>query len=96
MKKNEPNTDEMDYDPAGAEQAAEEVTDIGVEPPPEVAPPTENLTTWDEPPGSTGKTTPNYGIDQEENQVGEELVQSGVESADRDSRLAGSDPDVEP
>ena len=97
MKKvKEPNTDEMDFDPTGAEEAAEESTDLGVEPPPEIAPNTENLTTWDEPPTSTGHATPKYPLDEEENQVGEELVQGGVEFADRDSRLAASDPDVEP
>ena len=97
MKKaKEPNTDEMDFDPTGVEEAAAEVTDIGVDPAPEIAPATENLTTWDEPPGSTGKATPKYPLDQEENQVGEDLVQGGVESADRDSRLAASDPDYEP
>ncbi len=97
MKKvKEPNTDELDYDPTGVEEAAEENTDLGVEPPPEIAPNTENLTTWDEPPASTGTATPKYPLDEEENQVGEELVQGGVESADRDSRLAASDPDYEP
>lgn len=97
MKKaKEPNTDEMDFDPKGAEEAAEETTDIGVEPAPETAPATENLTTWDEPAGSTGSATPRYTLDADENQVGAELVEGGVESADRDSRLAGSDPDVEP
>jgi len=97
MKKvKEPNTDELDFDPKGVEEAAEEITDLGVEPAPEIAPRTENLTTWDEPAGSTGSATPKYTLDEDENQVGEELVQGGVESADRDSRLAASDPDYEP
>jgi hypothetical protein len=96
MKAKEPNTDETDFDPEEVQAAAEEVTDLGVEPPPEQVPGTENVTTWDEAPASSGHATPKYPIDEEENQVGEELVQGGVESADRDQRLAAADPDYEP
>lgn len=96
MKPKEPNTDEIDFDPEEIESAAQEVTDIGVEPPPEEVPGTENLTTWDEAPASSGGVTKKYPEDKEENQLGQDLVQNGVESADRDSRLAAADPDYEP
>jgi hypothetical protein len=96
MKPKEPNTDNPDFDPAEVQAAASEITDLGVEPPPEEVPGTENVTKWDEAPGSSGHVTPKYPLESEENQVGEELVQGGVESADRDQRLAAADPDYEP
>jgi hypothetical protein len=34
-------------------------------------------------------------LPEDENAVGEELVEDGVESADRDQRLAAADPDYE-
>ena len=76
--------------------AAAEITDLGVEPPPEEVPGTENVTTWDEAPSSAGHATPKYSLDQEENQVGQDLVEGGVESAVRDQRVAAADPDYEP
>ena len=85
---------EADFDPEEIEDAAQEITDPGVEPPPEVSPETENLTKWDEAPGSTGGVVPKV-MPEDENAVGEELVDDGVESADRDQRLAAADPDYE-
>jgi hypothetical protein len=85
---------EADYDPAEIQEAAEEITDPGIEPAPEVNPQTENLTKWDEAPGSTGHKAPTVRPE-DENAVGEELVDDGVESADRDQRLAAADPDYE-
>jgi hypothetical protein len=96
MKAKEPNTDEMDFDPEEVATAASEITDLGVEPPPETVPGTENVTTWDEAPDSSGHVTPKYSLDKEENQIGQDLVEGGVESADRDQRLAAADPDYEP
>jgi hypothetical protein len=96
MNPNDPKSDlEADFDPAEVDAAAQEITDPGVEPPPEVSKATENLTAWDEAPGSRGGPVEKFQLD-EENQVGAELVQDGVESADRDSRLAAADPDYEP
>jgi hypothetical protein len=85
---------EADYDPEEIQAAAQEITDPGVEPPPEVVPGTENLTKWDEAPGSKGGAAPRV-VPEDENSVGEELVEDGVESADRDQRLAAADPDYE-
>jgi hypothetical protein len=95
MKPKEPNTDELDFDPVDVDEAAQENTDLGVEPAPELPPGTANLTTWDEAPDAKGHAVPNRMVDEDENQVGADLVEGGVESADRDQRLAASDPDYE-
>ena len=95
MKRKEPTPDlEADFDPEEIQAAAEEVTDPGVEPAPEVTALTGNLTEWDEAPGNSGVAKPKVPAD-DENAVGQELVEDGVESADRDQRLAAADPDYE-
>lgn len=96
MKANKQTNDDPDVDPKDIQAAAEEMTDPGVDPAPEESPELARVTQWDEAPSTTGTATPKYGGDMDENQVGEELVQDGVESADRDSRLAATDPDFEP
>jgi hypothetical protein len=93
MKPKETNSD-PDIDPEEIDAAAQEQVDPGVEPEPEISPRTQNLTEWDAPPGSAGRTAPKVRPD-DENAVGQELVQDGVESADRDQRLAAADPDYE-
>lgn len=87
--------DDPDVDPRDIDEAAQETTDPGVEPAPELPPGAEKLTQWDEAPGTRGSATPSELVD-DESQIGEELVQDGVEAADRDSRLASTDPDYEP
>lgn len=96
MKPNKPNADDPEVDPKDIDAVAQEVTDPGVEPAPEEAPEMARVTQWDEAPDSTGTVAPKHGMDTDENVVGEELVQDGVEAADRDSRLASVDPDYEP
>lgn len=96
MKAKKMQNDDPDVDPRDIEAAADEVTDPGVDPAPEESPELARVTQWDEAPSSTGTVTPKYSEDSDENQLGEELVQDGVEAADRDSRLAATDPDYEP
>lgn len=96
MKAKKLQNDDPDVDPRDIEAAAEDITDPGVDPAPEEAPELARVTQWDEAPATTGSATPKYSGDMDENQLGEELVQDGVESADRDSRLAAVDPDYEP
>jgi hypothetical protein len=85
---------EADFDPEAIQEAAEEITDPGVEPPPELSLRTEKLTEWDETIGSTGTQAPKVRPE-DENSISEELVEDGIESADRDRRLAAEDPDYE-
>jgi len=91
MENQDPDVDLRDF-----EEVSEELTDPGVEPAPEVPPGMADVTQWDEAPATEGTMAPNVGTQREENEVGEELVQDGVEAADRDSRLASVDPDYEP
>jgi len=55
----------------------------------------EKLTEWDQPPGSSGGPAPTVQPDDEAG-LDEELVNEGVEEADRDQRIAAADPDFEP
>jgi hypothetical protein len=75
--------EEAEYSTAADEQA------------PEVDPRTVNLTSWDEPPGSSGTSAPKTHLD-DEIPPGEQLVEEGIDEADREQRLAASDPDYEP
>ena len=95
MNAKKQKNEDPEVDPRDIDEAAQEITDPGVEPPPELPPGAENLTEWDEAPGTRGTATPS-GLGDDENQVGQELVEDGVEAADRDSRLASTDPDYEP
>ena len=85
---------EADFDPADIDEAAQEITDPGIDPAPELPIGAENLTTWDESPATRGGATQKFNLS-DENGVGQALVEDGVESADRDQRLAAADPDYE-
>jgi len=91
-KRPEPN-DDADFDAEEIEEAAEErVTPHTA---PEVDPKTENLTEWDEPPAAAGASAPTAPLEDEAS-VAEELVEEGIDEADREQRLASADPDFEP
>jgi hypothetical protein len=66
--------------------------------PPEVPPGMENVTVWDEPPTQSGMQHPVIPPDPDLPAI--ELVEEGVEEADRELRLEAStedeDPTVEP
>lgn len=96
MSPKEPNNDtDADFDPAEIDAAAQEMVDPGVDPAPEESPQLVGVTTWDQAPATSGRATPKFPLDPEQT-VAEELVQDGLESADRDQRLAAADPDYEP
>lgn len=63
--------------------------------PPEIPAELENLTEWDLPLEATGEPAPKI-VPEDESEVPEELVEEGVEEADRDQRIASADPDFEP
>jgi hypothetical protein len=85
--------DDPDFDIREIEEA--EYSTAADEAAPEVDPRTVNLTSWDDPPGSSGTSAPKTHLD-DEIPPGEQLVEEGVDEADRDQRLAASDPDYEP
>lgn len=62
---------------------------------PEVDPATAGLTTWDEPENAAGTKTPNVSSG-DDTTVAEQLVDEGLEEADREQRIAAEDPDFEP
>jgi hypothetical protein len=62
---------------------------------PELDPRNVELTTWDEPPSSSGTAAPKVGME-DEIPPGEQLVEEGIDEADREQRLAAADPDYEP
>jgi hypothetical protein len=62
--------------------------------PPEVVPGTEELVAWDEHPNVDGSAAPKV-TPEDENNV-EDLVLGGVDEADREQRIAATDPDYEP
>jgi hypothetical protein len=62
---------------------------------PEVDQQTAALTEWDEPPTSSGHEVPTSGLDDEAT-VAEQLVSEGINEAERERRIAASDPDFEP
>jgi hypothetical protein len=78
--------DDPDFDPREIEE--DELA-------PEVDQRTIELTAWDEPPGSTGTSAPKTQME-DEVPPGEQLVEEGIDEADREQRLAASDPDFEP
>jgi hypothetical protein len=93
MENKTSNSGEEDIDPAEIDAAGERLSNIPAAP--EVPPKLEQLTEWDQPVDATGEAAPKI-IPEDENTVAEELVDEGVEEADRDQRLASADPDFEP
>jgi hypothetical protein len=85
--------DDPDFDPREIESAefAEPEDEIA----PEVDCRTVELTAWDEPPSSSGTAAPKTPME-DEISPGEQLLQEGIDEADREQRLAASDPDYEP
>lgn len=63
--------------------------------PPEVNPATEQLTEWDLPPSSSGKSAPKV-MPEDEVSTAEKLVRDGMDEAERERRIAAADPDPEP
>jgi len=89
----DPDDREEDVDPEEVDLAGERTP---LHPPaPEVPPKMEALTEWDEPPAAIGGQAHKV-LPEDEVNIAEELVEEGVEEADRDQRLASSDPDFEP
>lgn len=62
---------------------------------PEVDEQTAELTSWDESPETAGSAAHKV-LPEDEVPPGEQLVEEGVEQADRDQRIAAADPDFEP
>ncbi|HWB61819.1 MAG TPA: hypothetical protein VG733_20220 [Chthoniobacteraceae bacterium] len=97
MKKKKPvapvaETREEDVDPDEVQTASERVgANVS---PAEIPPKMENLTEWDTPPDSSGSAAPKV-LPEDETSGAEELVEEGVEEADRDQRMASSDPDFD-
>jgi len=86
-------TDEDDLDPQEIENAADEspvVTDA-----PENSSRTEYLTEWDTPPHALGTAAPKVPMEDEVGPV-EELINEGLDEADRQQRMAAADPELEP
>lgn len=88
----QPNED-PDIDPREIEDAEYASPDDSRAP--EVDPRTVELTQWDQAPASTGTAAPKTGME-DEIPPGEQLVEEGLDEADREQRLAASDPDYEP
>jgi hypothetical protein len=63
-------------------------------PPAEVPPGMENVTAWDEPPSQTGMQHLPVATEPDEPAI--ELVEEGVEEADRELRLEASTEDEDP
>lgn len=88
-----PTGDDSDFAPEELEAAVDE-TPAAAEAP-EVNAETRDLTTWDQAPGATGNETPAVRED-DETTIAEQLVTEGIEEAERDRRIAASDPDFQP
>lgn len=82
-----------DVDPREIEDASDETP--ATKDAPELPPKAENLTEWDNPPQSYGGAALKVPM---EDEVGaaEELVNEGLDEADRNQRMAAADPDMEP
>jgi len=97
MKKEKPQKhrpmEDPDFDPREIENA--EPAEPGDEFTPEVDERTLELTAWDEPPDSTGTSAHRTPME-DEVPAAEQLIEEGLEEADREQRLAASDPDYEP
>ena len=71
-------------------EALKELSGLTEDPPPEVPPGDENLTTWNESPDLTGHAAPTFSPD-DETAIAAELTEEGVEEADVDRRRAAKD-----
>ena len=71
-------------------EALKELSGLTEDPPPEVPPGDENLTTWNESPDLTGHAAPTFSPD-DETDIAAELTEEGVEEADVDRRRAAKD-----
>jgi hypothetical protein len=91
-KPRQPNDDD-DFAPEDLEVAADETpTDVTA---PELNPETKGLVEWDTPPDATGHAAPKVAPE-DETSIAEQLVYEGTDEADRDRRIAATDPDFEP
>jgi hypothetical protein len=86
-----PNDDESD--PHALEDAADETPTKTTAP--ELSEQTKELVAWDEPPDAAGHEAPTVKPEDETSAV-QELVEEGIDEADRDQRIAAADPDFEP
>jgi hypothetical protein len=92
MTPKNPSEDE-EFEPEELEAAADETpTDTT---PPELDERTKDLTAWDEAPTSAGTAAPKV-VPEDEAAVEEQLVDEGVDEAERERRMAAADPDFEP
>lgn len=68
-------------------KALEELSGLTEDGAPEVPPGDENLTSWNESPDTAGHAVPTFS-EEDDADIGAELVEEGVEEADRDQRRA--------
>ena len=87
----DPNDDESDAHSLN-DAADETPTDVNA---PELSEQTEELIAWDEPPEASGHEVPTVRPEDEISPV-EQLVEEGMDQAERDRRMAAADPDFEP
>jgi len=92
MTPKNPSEDE-EFDPEELEAAADETPTAAI--PPELDERTKDLTAWDEAPTSAGTAAPKV-MPEDEASVDEQLVDEGVDEAERERRIAAADPDFEP
>lgn len=88
----EPTSNESE-DPEELEVAADEAPAPKLAP--ELSAETEKLVTWDEPPESAGHQAPTTNPE-DETSIAADLVEKGIDAADRERRIAAADPDFEP
>lgn len=91
MNANDPSLDET-FDPDELDQAVNDRAP-GISSP-ELDERTEFVTTWDEPPASHGSQAPRNRLDDEQD-VGGQLVDEGLDTADTEQRVAAADRDGE-
>lgn len=91
MNANDPSLDDT-FDPDELDAAVNDHAPAN--PAPEIDARTKFVTTWDEPPSSTGKSAPKIPPDDEAT-IGSELVDEGIDVADSEQRIASADPDSE-
>jgi hypothetical protein len=82
-----------EQDPTELEAAIDET--IGRKPAPELPIASEDITEWDQSPGQAGMPVKKVPLE-DETSTGQQLVEEGLEEADRDQRIAAADPDFEP
>lgn len=88
----EPTSNESE-DPAELEVAADETPAPKLAP--ELSEETEKLVAWDEPPESAGHRA-STTKPEDETSIAADLVEKGIDAADRERRIAAADPDFEP